>query len=86
MICLLTICAAIPILQFITLGYLLEISGNIVRQGKVRAGFVGIRGQPGLVVTAGHDLGLDTSSNFKYSTTHKLCYSMLRKFNPLALT
>ena len=43
MICLLTICAAIPILQFITLGYLLEISANIVRQGKVRAGFVGIR-------------------------------------------
>jgi hypothetical protein len=43
MICLLTLCAAIPLLQFITLGYLLEISANIVRQGKVRAGFVGIR-------------------------------------------
>ena len=32
MICLLTLCAAIPLLQFITLGYLLEISANIVRQ------------------------------------------------------
>ena len=43
MISLLTICAAIPILQFITLGYFLEISSRIVREKKVRAGFVGIR-------------------------------------------
>ena len=43
MISLLTICAAIPILQFFTLGYLLEISARIVQRRKVRAGFVGIR-------------------------------------------
>ncbi len=43
MIAILTLCAAIPILQFVTLGYLLEISSQIVKQRKVRAGFVGIR-------------------------------------------
>ncbi|MBA61352.1 MAG: hypothetical protein CMJ76_03210 [Planctomycetaceae bacterium] len=43
MIWLLTICAAIPILQFITLGYLLKMSAEIVQQQKLRAGFVGIR-------------------------------------------
>lgn len=43
MIGLLTICAAIPILQFMALGYLLEISTRIVHRKKVREGFVGIR-------------------------------------------
>ncbi len=43
MVSLLTLCAAIPILQFITLGYFLEISSRIVKERKVRAGFVGIR-------------------------------------------
>ena len=42
MIGLLTICAAIPILQFVALGYLLEISTRIVQRKKVREGFVGI--------------------------------------------
>ena len=42
MIGLLTICAAIPILQFVALGYLLEISTRIVQRQKVREGFVGI--------------------------------------------
>jgi hypothetical protein len=33
--------AAIPIVQFLSLGYLLEASGRIARRGQLRAGFVG---------------------------------------------
>ena len=39
----LSILATIPVIQFLSLGYLLESSGRIVRTGNLRAGFVGIR-------------------------------------------
>lgn len=39
----LAVLAAIPIVQFLSLGYLLECSGRIARTGSVRAGFIGIR-------------------------------------------
>jgi hypothetical protein len=35
--------AAVPVLQFLTLGYLLEASGRIARTGRLRAGFIGVR-------------------------------------------
>lgn len=35
--------ATIPILQFISLGYLLETSGRVSRSGRLRDGFIGIR-------------------------------------------
>lgn len=39
----LAVLASIPILNFLTLGYMLEVSGRIARTGKIRAGFVGNR-------------------------------------------
>jgi hypothetical protein len=39
----LAIVAAIPILQFASLGYLLEVAGRIARTGRLREGFIGIR-------------------------------------------
>ena len=39
----LAIMATVPILQLVSLGYLLEVSGRIVRTGRVREGFIGIR-------------------------------------------
>jgi hypothetical protein len=39
----LAILAAIPIVQFLSLGYLLECSGRIARTGSFRSGFIGIR-------------------------------------------
>lgn len=39
----LAILAAIPILQFFSLGYLLECGGRIARTGSIREGFIGIR-------------------------------------------
>src|SRR5262249_31786591 len=35
--------AAIPILQFLSLGYLVESSGRIARTGRLRDGFIGVR-------------------------------------------
>lgn len=35
--------AAMPILQFLTLGYLLEAGGRVVRTGRLRDGFIGVR-------------------------------------------
>jgi hypothetical protein len=35
--------AALPILQFLSLGYLLEASSRVARTGRLRAGFIGIR-------------------------------------------
>src|SRR5687767_8211083 len=35
--------AAVPIVQFLSLGYLLEASGRIVRTGRFRSGFVGFK-------------------------------------------
>lgn len=39
----LAILAVIPVLNFLSLGYLIEVSGRIARTGKMRAGFIGIR-------------------------------------------
>jgi hypothetical protein len=39
----LAILAALPIVQFLTLGYLLEASGRVARSGRFRDGFIGIR-------------------------------------------
>ncbi|MDZ4783995.1 MAG: hypothetical protein SGJ19_27420 [Planctomycetia bacterium] len=39
----LAILATIPVLQFLSLGYLLEASGRIARTGRMRDGFVGVR-------------------------------------------
>ncbi len=39
----LAVLATIPIVQFISLGYLLEVSGRITRGGRLRDGFFGIR-------------------------------------------
>ena len=38
----LAVLATIPILQFLSLGYLLELSGRVSRSGRLRDGFVGI--------------------------------------------
>ena len=43
MIVLLAVLATIPLLNLMSLGYLLEVSGRIARSGKFSAGFVGIR-------------------------------------------
>lgn len=39
----LAILAAIPVGQFLALGYLLEVSGRVARTGRLRDGFIGIR-------------------------------------------
>jgi hypothetical protein len=39
----LAILAGIPIVQFLTLGYLLEVGGRVARTGRLRDGFVGVR-------------------------------------------
>jgi hypothetical protein len=39
----LAVLATIPVAQLLSLGYLLEVSGRIARDGRVRAGFVGVR-------------------------------------------
>ncbi len=39
----LAVLATIPIMQFLSLGYLLEVSGRVARTGNWRSGFVGIR-------------------------------------------
>lgn len=39
----LAILAAIPIVQFLTLGYLLEAGGRVARTGRLRDGFIGVR-------------------------------------------
>ncbi len=39
----LAVLATIPILQLLSLGYLLEVSGRVARTGSLRAGFVGVR-------------------------------------------
>ncbi|NNE91978.1 MAG: hypothetical protein HKN23_10055 [Verrucomicrobiales bacterium] len=43
LICGLAILAVIPVLNFLSLGYLLEVSGRIARTGKFKSGWVGIR-------------------------------------------
>jgi len=39
----LALLASIPIAQFLSLGYLLEVSGRITRTGRLREGFIGVR-------------------------------------------
>lgn len=39
----LAVVATIPIVQFLSLGYLLEVSGRISRTGRIKEGFIGIR-------------------------------------------
>ncbi|HMF14540.1 MAG TPA: hypothetical protein VKE94_19625, partial [Gemmataceae bacterium] len=39
----LSVLAATPVLQFLSLGYLLEASGRIARTGRIRDGFIGVR-------------------------------------------
>ncbi len=39
----LAVLAALPLLQFLSLGYLLESGARVARTGKLRAGFIGIR-------------------------------------------
>lgn len=48
----LAVLATIPIAQFLSLGYLLEVSGRISRTGRITEGFIGIRqaGQMGSIV------------------------------------
>lgn len=43
MLVILAVLSTVPILQFLSLGYLLEASGRIARSGRLRDGFVGIR-------------------------------------------
>lgn len=39
----LAVLAALPLLQFLSLGYLLEAGGRVARTGKLRNGFIGVR-------------------------------------------
>src|SRR5687767_718782 len=39
----LAVLAAVPVGQFLALGYLLEVSGRVSRSGRLRDGFVGVR-------------------------------------------
>jgi hypothetical protein len=43
LILVLSVLAATPLLQFLSLGYLLEASGRISRSGRLRDGFIGVR-------------------------------------------
>lgn len=43
MVCALAILAAIPIIQFLSLGYMLEASARVAKSGRIRDGFIGIR-------------------------------------------
>lgn len=47
----LSILAALPVLQFLSLGYLLEASGRVAQSGRLRDGFLGVRraGRVGIV-------------------------------------
>jgi len=39
----LSIVATIPVVQLLSLGYLLEVSGRVARDGRLRSGFIGVR-------------------------------------------
>ncbi len=43
LIALLAACSVIPVLNFLSLGYLLHVSGTIARTGRFRDGFIGVR-------------------------------------------
>ena len=39
----LAVLAAVPVLQFLSLGYLLEATGRVARSGRLRDGLIGVR-------------------------------------------
>lgn len=39
----LSVLASVPVLQFLSLGYMLEVSGRVARAGRIRDGFIGVR-------------------------------------------
>ncbi|MGV3663787.1 MAG: DUF4013 domain-containing protein [Prosthecobacter sp.] len=43
LIALLAACSVIPVLNFLSLGYLLHVSGTVARTGRLRDGFIGVR-------------------------------------------
>ena len=43
LLALLAACSVIPVLNFLSLGYLLQVSGTIARTGRIRDGFIGVR-------------------------------------------
>lgn len=43
LIALLAVCSVIPVLNFLSLGYLLHASGTVARTGRLRDGFIGVR-------------------------------------------
>ncbi|MSR79895.1 MAG: hypothetical protein EXS11_04130 [Gemmataceae bacterium] len=43
LVVILSVLAALPILQFLSLGYMLESAARVARSGKIREGFIGIR-------------------------------------------
>lgn len=43
LVALLATCSVVPVLNFLSLGYLLHVSGTIARTGRLRDGFIGVR-------------------------------------------
>jgi len=43
LVALLAACSVIPVLNFLSLGYLLHVSGTVARTGRLRDGFIGVR-------------------------------------------
>lgn len=43
LIALLAACSVLPVLNFLSLGYLLHVSGTVARTGRLRDGFIGVR-------------------------------------------
>lgn len=43
LIALLAACSVVPVLNFLSLGYLLHVSGTVARTGRLRDGFIGVR-------------------------------------------
>ncbi|MFM2143661.1 MAG: hypothetical protein RLZZ476_2205, partial [Verrucomicrobiota bacterium] len=40
---LVAVCSVVPVLNFLSLGYLLHVSGQVARTGRLRDGFIGVR-------------------------------------------
>lgn len=43
LVALLAACSVVPVLNFLSLGYLLHVSGTVARSGRLRDGFIGVR-------------------------------------------
>jgi hypothetical protein len=43
LLALIAVCSVIPALNFLSLGYLLNVSGTVARTGRIRDGFIGVR-------------------------------------------